>query len=122
MLITLHQHPQNVKFHFIKKNGFLYLTPIKKSSKLNGNMIYDSVTDILKCYPQRNMVWQPLDSMFIADASDFGGLPIKDPWNRPFPNQSGVIDAKYDAEGDIIYWNYKTTVDGEEVVCKIFND
>lgn len=88
--------------------------------------IYNSVVEILREHPQQIEAWQPLDSMFTAFASDLnippGGDPraARDPWNRSFPTQK--LLASRDAEGDITFWDLKTTVNGDEVLCRIFND
>lgn len=84
-------------------------------------MLYNSVTDILREYPQKNSIWNPLDSEFVAEMSDFTGQKILDPWNRGLigplkPHRDGTID------NEIICWTTVTTVNGHKIVLRIFND
>lgn len=100
--------------------------PIMPKHKYSTEMLYNSVTDILKVYPQKNSAWMALDTCFIAEASDLGIPPgadpraATDPWNRSFMFKP--VDVRRDFEGEIIGWDLKTSVDGQEVICKIMND
>ena len=89
-------------------------------------MLYNSVTDILRVYPQKNNAWMALDSMFLAEASELG-VPvgcspykrITDPWGRAFP----LVEPKLNyVDGEIVSWTFVTTVDGQEVKCVVQND
>lgn len=88
-------------------------------------MIYNTVQDILKEFPQQNSAWTALDSCFVADASELGIPPkgsfrkAKDPWNRSFPNPPRPITNK---ENELVAWHFTTTVNGQEVECRILND
>ena len=81
------------------------------------------VLEITRIYPVINRVWTTLDSMFVTDSSEWhheGPFKWTDPWGRKFPNTAR--DVQFDKEGDVCYWDYYTTVDGEKVHCRIFND
>jgi hypothetical protein len=89
--------------------------------------IYNSMLDVVKEYPVRVPAWVPLDDCFVADASDFrlkpGQIPmlnrVRDPWNRRFPCVSRPVSNK---EGELVAWHFTTTVNGQEIECRIFND
>jgi len=89
--------------------------------------IYESVQDILKEFPQSNSAWMPLDTCFVADASDLGlraGNPptvdnIRDPWGRRFPCPPRPIT---DEDHDLVAWHFTTTVNKQEIECRVFND
>lgn len=77
--------------------------------------------DIVRQYPVKNRIWTMLDTMFVTDASNGKASPdgrIYDPWNREFPF---FAVSHYNNENEITHWDVKTTVNGEEILCKIFN-
>ena len=73
--------------------------------------------EIIEKYPVKNEKWIFDRDIFVADISDFGNIKtedILDPWNRRFNLEN--------AESDLDCWILKTTVEGKEVICKLFND
>jgi hypothetical protein len=89
-------------------------------------IICSDMTELSRVYPVRNQPWKPGESMFYAEASELGIAPgglglaaIKDPWNRKIPD--GAIKCHYN-KGDVMFWKFTTTVEGQPVECQIFND
>jgi len=81
--------------------------------------IYHDMTELIREYPIKNPAWMALDQCFVAEMPLLR-LHYRDPWNRPFPNDEPQVVR--DGEGEIITWIYKTTVNGQEIICKVFND
>lgn len=87
------------------------------------------LSDVLKEFPMKNPAWMALDplNVIVTDASDLGlraGQPpdienVKDPWNRRFPKPGRPIADK---EQELVAWHFTTTIRGQEIECKIFND
>ena len=73
--------------------------------------------EVIRQYPIRNLAWNATGGCFYAEDSDL--QTILDPWNRKFPH---APEKQYNRDGDLAFWNYTTTVAGQPVVCKIFND
>jgi hypothetical protein len=90
-------------------------------------VLFTDALHLCSIWPIRNRKWSASDSCFIVDASELGLAPgeaptpmnVNDPWNRLFPNPSFI---QLDMEGDILYWEFMTTVEGQKFQCKIFND
>jgi murein tripeptide amidase MpaA len=88
---------------------------------MNRRIAYNSIKDILKEYPQRNLAWTAGEENFSAEASELEMQNHRDPWNRKFPNQEGY--KKFFSEyGELEYYILTTTVNGYLVKCIVFND
>ena len=83
--------------------------------------------DILTEFPQRNPAWAALDTCFVVEASEMGlqpgispnNLNVKDPWSRLFPcPPRAIINESH----ELVAWHFSTTVRGQEIECRIFND
>jgi hypothetical protein len=84
-------------------------------------------SDLINKYPIRNKEtrWVPLDAISRDYRGFFTVWPMKDrlilpwppldPWNRRFPSE-----GKYMSSG--AGWDFDTTVEGSNVVCKIFKE
>ena len=83
------------------------------------------LANILEEFPQKNPAWWPVDSCFVVEASDLGLRPgvspdtVKDPWNRFFPCAPQPITNE---EQGLVAWHFTTTVAGQAIECRIFND
>lgn len=73
--------------------------------------------DIVRQYPIKNRIWTLLDTCFCTDMSLFEKSNL-DPWNRKFAEPLAVYKNK---EGEITHWLAFTTVNGDEIRCRIFN-
>ena len=76
---------------------------------------------LLGKYPQRNKEWDAHSDRgtpcFYTEASDLAGGG--DPWDRPLPQEYTVVR---DGEGEVMYWEHVTTVAGQKVLLRIYND
>ncbi len=57
---------------------------------------------------------------FTVDASDFKDEVLLDPWNRKVPYL--VDNVRRDPDGDVMWWEYRTSVAGTPVYLRVFND
>jgi hypothetical protein len=81
----------------------------------------EKIEGIVAKYPVRNQRWYLSDGVFHSDASDHDRQHegMFDPWNRNLPSPAPVIT---DEEGDILHWEYTTTVEGTLILLRIYND
>ena len=90
-------------------------------------MLFTDALHLCSIWPLRNRQWRVLETCFVVDASDLGLAPgvvphpinVNDPWNRLFPNPAVEMT---DPDGDVMYWEFMTTVEGQKFQCRIFND
>lgn len=87
--------------------------------------IYSDMTELVREFPVKNTAWMTLDTCFVAEASELGfpgggfDVAILDPWNRPFTKDP---EPQYNSDYEIVAWNLWTSVNGQAIKCKIFND
>ena len=80
-------------------------------------------------YPVRQFGWivtnpENIDGEFVElfiEDSTLGGNGNLDPWKRAMPSRS-TWRKHSDSEGEITFWTTQTTVEGQPVMLKIFND
>jgi hypothetical protein len=86
-----------------------------------------TILQIIQKYPIKNKAWEASDSLLFTEMSDVssGGSSVAlDPWNRPLPSAGWEANRESSTEevGDVIFWQVETTVGGQSVPLRIFND
>lgn len=80
--------------------------------------------EIDRKHPIRNPVWHFSDdtNCWWTEASMLDHAGFNDPWSRPIPKIYQNSRTRFDREGEIVEYQYTTTVDGTQVELRVHND